>query len=63
MRVPKARKPRTTGVNLNFDGSHMFGQPWIKYTPAVNKLLDRNQAGLCLGCGKAPCKCKSKMFT
>ena len=60
MRIQKKRKPRTTGSNLNFDGPHMFGKPYIRDTPASNKLWKRLRLGVCLGCGQIDCTCKSK---
>ena len=58
----KKRKPRTTSVELDFDGAHQFGKPIINgETPAIKKLDKRLRAGLCLGCGKKPCECKSKL--
>jgi len=59
----KKRKPRTKSVELNFDGAHQFGsKPIINgETPAIKKLDKRLRDGLCLGCGKKPCECKSKL--
>lgn len=59
--IKKKRKPRTNlRNNLNFDGSHMFGQPYNGNTPAAKKLYKRLKEGLCLGCGEQLCRCKSK---
>jgi hypothetical protein len=55
----KKRKLRTTGSDLDFDGSHMFGWPYDHSTPAAKKLLKRFDAKLCLGCGEKECRCKS----
>lgn len=57
----KKRKPRTKSEGLDFDGAHQFGQPlpWPE-TPAVKKLRKRLKEGLCLGCGKVECECKSE---
>ncbi len=62
MKRVKKRKPRTTGDSLRFDGAHQFGKETIfmSDSPAWNKLFRRMRAGLCLGCGKKPCECKSK---
>ena len=58
----KPRKPRTTSVELNFDGAHQFGNPiGCIETPAVKKLYKRLKDGMCLGCGNLKCKCKSKL--
>ena len=58
----KKRKPRTKSIPLDFDGAHQFGQPiHMNYnSPAVNKLSERLNQNLCLGCGKKKCECKSK---
>lgn len=57
----KNRKPRTTGSSLQFELSHQFGREDIGIdTPANTKLTKRLLEGLCLGCGKKVCKCKSK---
>ena len=60
MKQQRKRKPRTTGADLGFDGSHMFGQAYNADTPAAKKLWKRFKAGLCLGCGEKSCRCKSK---
>lgn len=57
--IKKKRKPRTTGSDLDFDGSHMFGWPYNWNTPAAKKLRHRFDAKLCVGCGKKTCRCKS----
>lgn len=57
----KPRKPRTTGSSLRFELGHQFGREDIGiFTPANDKLTKRLLEGLCLGCGKKICKCKSK---
>jgi hypothetical protein len=60
LNMPKRRKPRTTGSDLDFDGSHIFGWPAKEFTIAWHKLYTRLRNGLCLGCGMKICKCKSK---
>jgi len=56
----KKRKPRTTSKDMNFDGSHMFGQS-IPNTIAANKILHRHyRLKVCIGCGEKKCRCKSK---
>jgi len=60
MKIQKSRKPRTTGSNLDYDGSHIFGQPFFGDTPATKKLWERLTLKLCLGCGQKDCRCKSK---
>ena len=67
--MSKKRKPRTTGYDIDFDGTHLNGQPVYKDTPAMKKLYDRFVNKLCLGCGKPTqsptdpnitcCSCKS----
>jgi hypothetical protein len=61
MEEMKQRKPRTKSVELDFDGAHQFGKPIRGESPAIKKLDKRLRAGLCLGCGKKPCRCKSKL--
>lgn len=56
----KRRKPRTTGSDLDFDVSHIFGwPPQYPSTIAYSKLCERISKGLCIACGKEKCKCKS----
>lgn len=58
--MKKKRKPRTTGSNLDFDVSHIFGWPPKDMdTPAYNKLCRRVELGLCIACGFETCNCKS----
>ena len=49
----RKRKPRTTSRQ-----SHDV-QEW-NHPLAVGKAMRRQAAGLCIGCGKKPCTCKSK---
>lgn len=57
----KTRKLRIKSVPLGFDGAHQFGKPLpFPETPATKKLYKRLKSGLCLGCGKDKCQCKSK---
>ena len=55
----KVRKARTTGSDLNFDVSHIFGWPPDLDTPAYEKLCRRIAHGQCIGCGQQECQCKS----
>lgn len=59
----KKRKQRTTGSSLRFELGHQFGREYGFHGEndiAYPKLLKRLEEGLCLGCGKKICKCKSK---
>lgn len=58
----KKRKERTTGKYLNIEGTTHIkdGGPYYLDTPAEIKIYNRIKNGLCPGCGKNPCKCKSK---
>lgn len=63
MKKIKTRKPRTTGSSLRFEQSHQFGMEYGFHGEndiAYPKLLKRLKEGLCLGCGKKECQCKSK---
>lgn len=61
MKEPKPRKPRTSGQYMDLDGtSHINGRPYRFDTIAECKIHKRLRDGLCPGCGKKPCECKSK---
>ena len=60
----RQRKMRTSGKDmctcglLNCDSMHSMMD-----TPYIRKLKKRQEAKVCIGCGKTPCKCKRNLKT
>ena len=56
----KARKPRTTGMDMCECGR--FNCDPFGLSPRIARKLDtRREQGLCIACGKNPCTCKSSL--
>jgi hypothetical protein len=59
--MKKARKPRTTGMNM-CPGCVAFGCDPMSMSHKFRAKIDKRlELGLCPACGKSPCECKSSM--